>query len=294
MKVDCVFSGGGIRGFALIGAIQALEKKGLTPFRLAGTSAGAIVAAFVAAGYSGDELEKIMDESNLIDFLDARKSIFPVSIMKWLFLYKRLGLYRGRVLENWLNEKLQAKGVEVFGDLPKGSLRLVASDITNGRIIVFPDDLERYGYDPETFPVAKAVRMSAGIPYFFEPVKLTKVKPPPVIVDGALLSNFPVWLFEQRKIENIRPLIGFQLSPRAEEQPVHHIKNAVGLFKALFDTMMEAHDRRYISREIEKSIVFIPVDSELTRDFKITKELRDTMIEDGYTRTNQFLKTWSY
>ncbi|MBM6617320.1 patatin-like phospholipase family protein [Bacillus suaedaesalsae] len=294
MKVDCVFSGGGIKGFALIGAIQALEKNGLTPVRLAGTSAGAIIAAFVAAGYSGKELEQIMDESNLIDFLDARKSIFPISIMKWLSLYRRLGLYRGKVLESWLEEKLQAKGVKVFGDLPNETLRIVASDLTNGRIMVFPDDLERYGYDPRTFPIAKAIRMSAGIPYFFEPVKLTKVKPQPVIVDGALLSNFPVWLFEQRKKENIRPLIGFQLSPSLENRPTHQINNAIGLFKALFDTMMDAHDMRYISRGIEKNIVFIPVDSELSRDFKITKELRDKMIVEGFNRTIHFLNRWNY
>lgn len=294
MKIDCVFSGGGIRGFALIGAVQALENNGFTPVRMAGTSAGAIVAAFVAAGYTGKELQEIMDESNLIDFLDPRKSLFPDSIMKWISLYWRLGLYRGLILEKWIEEKLAAKGIKVFGDLPKETLRIVASDLTNGRIIVIPDDLERYGYNPQTFPIAKAVRMSAGIPYFFEPVKLKKAKPQPVIVDGALLSNFPVWLFEQRKNENIRPLIGFQLSPNIENRPSHQINNAIGLFKALFDTMMDAHDLRYISRGIERNIVFIPVDSQYTREFKITKEIRDKMIEEGVNRTNQFFKKWSY
>jgi NTE family protein len=294
VKIDCVFSGGGIRGYALIGAVKAMEENGLSLVRVAGTSAGSVLAAFVAAGYTGEEIEQIMEEINLEQFLDPRKSFFPTTLVKWLMLYRRLGLYKGQVLERWLEEKLSHKGIYVFGDLPEGILRVVASDISNSRMMVLPDDLPRYGYNPKTFSVAKAIRMSAGIPYFFEPVRLDQANTSPVIVDGALLSNFPVWLFEQKRDERKRPLLGIQLSPSLENRPTNDVKNAIGLFKALFETMMDAHDLKYISRSIEKNIIFIPVNNGLTREFIITYEQKEEMIQVGYDRTKKFLKKWTY
>lgn len=63
--IDGVFSGGGIKGFALIGAVMELEERGYKFKRLAGTSAGAIIAGFIAAGYSGREIEEIMESVKL-------------------------------------------------------------------------------------------------------------------------------------------------------------------------------------------------------------------------------------
>ena len=61
MEIDGVFSGGGIKGLALIGAYEAIESKGFTFKRLAGTSAGSIIAGLVAAGYSSQELKDLLD-----------------------------------------------------------------------------------------------------------------------------------------------------------------------------------------------------------------------------------------
>ncbi len=52
MKIDGVFEGGGVRGIAHVGAICALAEKGYEWERVAGTSAGSIIAALLAAGYS--------------------------------------------------------------------------------------------------------------------------------------------------------------------------------------------------------------------------------------------------
>ena len=60
MDIDGVFSGGGIKGFALIGAIEVLESKDFTFKRLAGTSAGSILAALIAAGYTSREIMDLM------------------------------------------------------------------------------------------------------------------------------------------------------------------------------------------------------------------------------------------
>lgn len=196
MKIDGVFSGGGIKGFAFIGAYKALEEKGFEFARVAGTSAGSIIAALIAAGYKSDEILSLMDSLELRKFLDKRKGIMSFMLMKWISVYWRMGLYKGQFLEEWMEEKLKAKGVSTFADLPKGKLRVIASDLTNGKIVVLPDDLSKYGINPNRFSVAKAVRMSSCLPYFFEPVKLWTKDGVSIVVDGGVLSNFPIWLFD--------------------------------------------------------------------------------------------------
>ena len=292
MLIDGVFSGGGLKGFALVGAYQVLEEKGYKFQRVAGTSAGAILASFIAAGYTAKEIEKLLDELEISAFLDPRKTILPLPFMKWLQLYWRLGIYQGKVLENWFLEKLAEKGIYSFSDVPAGSLKLVASDLTNGKIIVLPDDLESYGIRPDTFPIARALRMSCGIPFFFEPVKLQVGSGDTIVVDGGVLSNFPMWLFEDEKGKRERPLLGLKLSQNGEEREGYQIRNALNLFEALFSTMKNAHDERYISRKHEKDIIFIPVEGYSATQFDVDEETKNALLEIGRSRTRQFLKTW--
>ncbi|WP_018660661.1 patatin-like phospholipase family protein [Heyndrickxia acidiproducens] len=294
MEIDGVFSGGGIKGLALIGALDVLEERGFKFKRLAGASVGSIFAGFLAAGYTAKEIESLLYETDLKDFLDTRKTMLPVPIAKWLLLYWRLGLYRGARFEEWLEKKLAEKGVFTFKDLPKGSLYFVASDLSNNRLVVLPDDLGDYGIPSETFPVARAIRMSCSIPYFFEPVKLRSLDGTSVIVDGGVLSNFPMWLFVKRGERRERPVLGITLSQNKLEQPKAKIKNAVQLFDALFTTMKDAHDARYISRKLEKDIIFIPGEGILPIDFHLTDEKKAALIEAGRKKTKTFLKTWTY
>ena len=292
MFIDGVFSGGGLKGFALVGAYQVLEEKGYRFQRVAGTSAGAILASFIAAGYTGKEIETMLDELDVLSLLDPRKTLLPLPFMKWLGLYWRLGLYQGKALENWFLEKLALKGVYTFSDVPAGSLKLVASDLTNGKMLVLPDDLERYGVVAETFPIARAIRMSCGIPFFFEPVKMKVGSGDTIVVDGGVLSNFPMWIFDNQGGKKERPVLGLRLSGNQEEQQGHVIHNALNLFEALFSTMKNAHDERYISRKHEKDIIFIPVDGYSATQFDLDEETKNELMEKGRSRTLQFLKTW--
>lgn len=292
MLIDGVFSGGGLKGFALVGAYQVLEEKGYRFHRVAGTSAGAILASFIAAGYSAKEIEKMLDEQDFQVLLDPRKTIIPLPLMKWFQLYWRLGLYQGNALENWFLEKLAAKDVYTFSDLPPGKLKLVASDLTNGKMIVLPDDLEGYGISAESFPIARALRMSCGIPFFFEPVRLKVGKGETIVVDGGVLSNFPMWIFNDEGGNTERPVLGLKLSRSQEEMPGHKIDNALDLFEALFSTMKNSHDERYISRKHERNIIFIPVDDYSATQFDMDQETKEGLIEAGRNSTIQFLKTW--
>lgn len=292
MKIDGVFSGGGLKGYALLGAYKALEEKGYQFERVAGTSAGAIVASFIAAGYTAAETEQLLDELDPTVFLDTRTSILPYPMIKWLRLYWKMGLYKGKALENWFLEKLAYKGIYTFGDLPANKLTLIASDLTHKKMLVLPDDLHSYGIDPQSFPIARALRMSCSIPYVFEPVTLQNRKGETVVVDGGLLSNFPIWLFENGKRSRSRPVIGLKLSSKITEQKSQPIQNALQLFEALFSTMKNAHDERYISRSYEKDIVFIPVEHYRATDFHLEDQAKQELFEVGKQHTEKFLAFW--
>ena len=291
MIVDGVFSGGGIKGFAYVGAMQVIEEQGIQFKRVAGTSAGAILATFIAAGFNAKELEEIFDELNLKVLLDPPKFFIGLPFLKWINLYVRFGMYRGNSLEKWFHQKLATKSICCFGDLPKDSLKLVASDLTNGSILVLPDDLKHYGIDGSTFPISRALRMSCGLPFFFEPVYLKNNQRDCVIVDGGVLSNFPLWLFDDG--HQVRPILGMKLSSSNEDMSPREIDNAIQLFEALFSTMKNAHDNRYIARKHEKNIIFIPVEKYSATQFDMDEETKKKLMGIGKERTIQFLKTWS-
>ncbi|WP_026689299.1 patatin-like phospholipase family protein [Alteribacter aurantiacus] len=297
MKVDGVFAGGGVRALAFVGALNALEKKGIEFERIAGTSAGAITGAFIKAGFSGEEIVSLFEEMDLRQLLDPRKSMFPLPFIRWLTMYRKIGLYKGSEFEKWLVDTLKKKGVSTFADLPPGSLKMVASDITNGRIVVLPDDLPLYGRIPEKFSVARAIRMSCSIPFFFEPVKIYDgTGKPSYVVDGGVLSNFPMWVFKKRNQKRLtRPVLGFRLSPTLEEEMAspRKIKNAMQFTYAMVETMRTAHDQRYIARDLAKDIVFIPVKDVKTTDFSLSDDQKASLIQLGEDSTTIFLKHWS-
>ncbi|MGG7619923.1 patatin-like phospholipase family protein [Robertmurraya sp. GLU-23] len=294
MYIDGVFSGGGIKGIALVGAYEAIENRGFRFKRVAGTSAGSIIASLIAAGYTSKEVYELINELDLKTFLDTRPSYLPFRVAKWILLYWRLGIYKGQKLEEWLAEKLAQKGVRTFADLEPQALRVVASDLSNGRLIILPDDLPYYGINPNSFSVAKAIRMSCSLPYFFEPVKIKHDHTTSTVVDGGVLSNFPMWLFDSENVKKVRPVLGIKLSHSIQDRPIKQITNAIKLYEALFETMKDAHDSRYISRKHEKNIIFIPTEGVLTTEFELTEEKKQILFDLGKERASQFFSKWSY
>ena len=126
------------------------------------------------------------------------------------------GVYRGAYLEHLVADQLAEFGVRTFGDLRTGeepeqfawSLVVTASDLSRRQLVRIPWDLPSYGIDPDTFPVARAVHASAAIPYVFEPVRVGGA----TWVDGGLLSDFPVDLFDRPGAR--WPTFGIRLSAR--------------------------------------------------------------------------------
>ena len=294
MKIDAVFSGGGVKAFAFVGALESMEENEVQIERVAGTSAGAIVASFLAANYRYQEINKLLAELDLMEFLDPPKLIKILPFTKWLFLYFQLGIYKGDKLENWLQKQLAEKNVYTFKDINPGYLRVVVSDLSLGKLVIIPDDLEKiYGIDPNYFPVSKAVRMSAGFPYFFMPKKLPgKKQKKSIIVDGGLLSNFPLWIFENGSGGKSRPILGVKLSGSYNEQQASKINNALDMFHALFSTMKQAHDARYVSKSQQNNIIFIPSGDIGTTEFRLSEREKQHLIATGRTSADKFLKYW--
>jgi len=172
---DLVFEGGGVKGIGLAGAFAALEQRGFAPKNVAGTSAGAITAALVAAGYSAAELDKILLEVPFSKFKDKGPEDRLPGIRAAALLWEK-GIYEGVFFRSWMTGLLAAKGISTFGQLVDESaespekayrLRVIASDVTHKRMLVLPNDARHLGIEPDDLDVAYAVRMSMSIPMFF-------------------------------------------------------------------------------------------------------------------------------
>lgn len=303
MKADGVFEGGGVKGIGFAGALAVAEQRGVEWQNLAGTSAGAIVAALVAAGYGSAELHDVLSALDYRRFKDASAVDRIPLAGPVISLVTQKGIYQGDYFHDWLEGLLAAKGIKTFGDLVipdeteeryRFKLNVIASDISLGKLLVLPGDIRDYGGRPEDLNVADAVRMSMSIPFFYEPVKLKNLKTghASYIVDGGILSNYPVWLFDSESAPSW-PTIGFKLVEPDAGEPAN-IKGPVSLLGALFSAMMEAHDERYIEDHDFVRTVAIPTLGVRTTEFDISKERSEALYESGRTAAEKFFRTWDF
>lgn len=238
---QAVFKGGGIKGVGLVGALAVAEEQGWRWRGVAGTSAGAITAALVAAGYTAPEVRQILME---LDFRKFRSG----GPFKAVNLLLHDGLYKGdyvvELMDRLLEEKLSKKQV-TFRDLPI-SCQIVATDLTHRRMLAFPYDLSGPPYnqaDPLSFPVSWAVRASIAIPFFFEPYRMELpggLKA--TLVDGGLLSNFPVHLFSPHERLALLPTFGLQLTSSRDDRP-QPTESPLELAGAMVNTILGARDQ---------------------------------------------------
>ena len=184
---DLVFEGGGVKGIGLAGALATLEERGYRPQNIAGTSAGAITAALLAAGYTAEELREIIVSLDYRQFQDRAWEDKVPLVERSLSLLLDLGLYEGDRFLAWIRERLEAKGVRTFADLVhdefaddpryRSRLQVIASDVSKHELLVLPRDAKKLGIEPDDLDVALAVRMSMSIPVFFEPVRFENPRP---------------------------------------------------------------------------------------------------------------------
>lgn len=315
-KADAVFEGGGVKGIALVGAVSEIEKH-YEFENLAGTSAGAIVASLLAVGYTAAEIKEILKELNYNEFKDEGLLDKLGFIGKGLSIGFEYGIYEGDFFENWFEGLLQAKRKTTFGDIKtdypeekyKYKVQVIASDITDRRLLVLPGDLKSLGYVPEQFSISRAVRMSMSIPIFFEPVKLQDSSGRThFIVDGGMLSNYPIWLLDDGTSNPEWPTFGFKLMESDKRKlkgaKRSSINNPVNFLKALVTTMIDAHDNYHISKSkgdydrtigISTVVQKNRVDKEIkATDFDLTREESDLLYQNGVTSAKEFLERWNF
>lgn len=377
--VDLVMEGGGMLGFALLGYTYALEKCGVRFWSIAGTSAGAITALFMAglgkkqdpksvkvaehlnsidtsSFLDGDgEVKKVIEgwQDGTLDFHKFLKCVctsdsfselldgFSIIDRDWLAAYKANGLFKGDVFRLWVAKCLRTAEVPVntLADLdalmtqqPPGlrldpdprrtadikdlqsSLALVAAEVTTETIAIFPRMASLYWADPSTINPAEFVRASMGIPFFFEPYRVSKIpmagqpineawkatgyegKIPEEVafVDGGIVSNFPIAVFHSKDQIPTHPTFGVKLdrdrtSPRKTSNPAE-------MAAAIFDCSRHSLDNDFLLKnpDYRHLVAFIDTLKINWLDFKMSPEDKTRLFVQGANEAVKFLDTFDW
>jgi NTE family protein len=182
-KIGLVLSGGGARGFAHLGVIQALNEIGIDADIVSGTSAGALAGVLYCDGHPPKEILKMMNSHNRLNYM---RPTLP-----------RDGLLQISGLIKTLESNLQAKTFEEL----KIPLFVAVTDINNGKAVYFSKG-----------PLLDPVIASASIPVLFKPVTINNI----CYVDGGVLDNLPI-----KPIESLcEILIGSYVNPVGYEEKI--------------------------------------------------------------------------
>ena len=301
-----VFQGGGCKAIAYVGAFEKAYNEGVFFSELAGTSAGSVIAALIAAGATPDYLKNLI---NTIDFREFKrpcgKGCWParafISYQKWKddrkdqnntktflsdwhdskpYSWKALNSYLGFFDSQVVEEKMQVwlrdltgKNNVTFADLAP-NLHIVATDVVNKSVTEWNKE------DTPDFSVAKAVRASCSIPIYFTPTDRKWV-------DGGLMSNCPDFIFGDDP--NFYQMLTFRL--RSEERGDVAFDDFIDYGKQLANTIVEGADN------LQHTFIFSP--NEITiktgvisaTDFdKITPEVTVGLMNAGAMAMQEFLE----
>jgi len=181
---------------------------------------------------------------------------------------------------------------------PDRAYRLVVnvSDITAGTLRQLPWDYqEQYQRDPAAEPVVDAVRCSMSIPFFYEPVVMNDgAGAKHWIVDGGMLSNFPIDLFDAPPgIQPRWPTFGIKLSskPDAVQRAVaNEVHGMASMSLALLNTMTGFYDRMHIDDpSVLERTIFVDTGHVRATDFGLASTQRDELFENGRAAATSFL-----
>jgi NTE family protein len=187
LTIGFAMGSGAAFGYALIGMLRVLEREGIHPDVVSGTSMGALIGAFYSAGINAEEMERIASS------IDKKKL--------WMMadpIIPRTGIIRGNGVLNFLRSHLNDR---TFTDLLL-PFACVATDIQTGKEII----LDRGN-------VAEAVRASLSLPFFFQPYYLDGR----YLVDGGLVNPVPTSIIVA---QGANILISANLTSKANERRV--------------------------------------------------------------------------
>jgi len=160
-RVGLALAGGGARGLAHLGVLDVLLRNGVEPFCVAGTSAGSVVGAVLAAGVP---VSRMLDIASGIRWRQLVRPVTP----------GHLGLFTLEPMDKILRQTLG--GRNTFADLPT-PYACMATDVERDELVVLREG-----------PLVPAVRASCSVPGIFTPVQLGDR----LLVDGGVMNNLPV------------------------------------------------------------------------------------------------------
>lgn len=365
MQYDLVFEGGGAKGMAFVGAMEEFEARGHTFDRLLGTSAGAIAAALLAAGYNSAEIMAALSEqidgqpvfatfmgpADAFDDKAIRRSgtlallkgidipLLPDSIEgqvdEWLTktlmeracnlfsFIERGGWYSADNFLTWLQGKLDqgefqgqprhfsAMTLSEFYAATGRDLSLVTSNTTGERMLVL-----NHNTAPD-LPVVWAIRMSMSIPMIWPEVAWQaewgtyqgQDITGHLMVDGGLLSNFPIELFISTDVHIIDVMGDKKASSRVLGLLIDETIQVPGApakagttnggfslgqlqfiqrINRLINTATGAHDKMVIEAFTEL-VVHLPAQGYGTTEFDMTDARREAIIAAGRQTMRSYL-----
>lgn len=269
-KIGLVLSGGGAKGFAHIGVLKILEEKKIPIDYIVGTSMGSIIGALYAMGYSAEELEKIVTETDWDSYLNdnhdrknlpieekiyEERYIVSFNLENWKLKLPK-GIISGQKIELLFNDLTwNAHNINDFSKLPI-SFASVATDFETGEVVVFDK-----GY------LAEAIRASMSIPGVFTPYKIGNKS----YIDGMMTANFPV---DTAKKMGADIIIGVNVGGELQNQ-----EEAESILDILHQSLA------YIGKtntDYQKKMVDILIEPD-TKDFEnLNFNKTDEIIKKGY------------
>lgn len=244
-RLAIVLGGGSARGFAHIGVIKALDEANIKPHLIVGCSAGALVGAFWAAGYSGREMEALaydVSDNSVVDLIAPGTE-------------KRRGLVSGRTLESFVNRGVRGRSLSGL----MTPLVTVATQFPSGQLRTFT-----------TGDVGFAVRASCSIPGIFLPAEANGQE----YLDGGLVSPIPV---QTARSMGATQVVAVDVG--AEDPSVYAQRPASGLYEVILRSfeIMGKSLRDFESRQADM-IIRPEVGRIVSTDFTA----RRALIEAGY------------
>ncbi|MGD8396290.1 MAG: patatin-like phospholipase family protein [Candidatus Eiseniibacteriota bacterium] len=222
MKVGLALGGGGVRGLAHVLALETLDRRGIRPAALAGTSMGAIIGALYAAGRRGTAIHEMVSEHVPADDEGIGAAIRrKVDLIRWLGAVRpawgKSGLFRA---DRFLHDLLETIEVDTFEEL-EIPLRVVATDFYRGDAVVIDSG--------ELLP---ALLASMSIPGVFVPVEHEGR----FLVDGGVVNNLPYDVLP----EDCDATIAIDVAPTrrpGEDEPPNMVEATLGMFDILVESL---------------------------------------------------------
>lgn len=286
---NLVFEGGGSLGMAYVGVLAALEDMGIVSNvkRVAGSSAGSIIAMCIVLGYTSEELREIMASTNFSSFQDDTFGIIRDANRIW----NEYGLCKGKKMKKWIRSLIKRKvGVSeiTFHELYSiRSIELVmtATNISRKRT-------EYYSvFRTPTMDVATVVSMSTCIPILYRAIKMND----DLYVDGGMLRNYPLSVFDDEDGANMST-IGFKLVGPDESRNDRIVteRSNIDSFPSFVSELIEL-----LLLEVERGVamttkkywertVTIPTNGLSGTNFELTKDEMDVLYADGLKETHRF------